>query len=111
MHAVAIRWSKHRAIGRNQIMVGRKFQRYLFTFALLALTLLVPFVSSGTVAVGAQSSAYPWSRTLRQGMSGADVVELQIRVAGWAADGPAQTYIALDGAFGPGTAAAVRRFQ
>ncbi|MGI8587595.1 MAG: D-Ala-D-Ala carboxypeptidase family metallohydrolase [Chloroflexia bacterium] len=55
--------------------------------------------------------AYGWSRTLSQGMSGSDVAELQIRVAGWAADSPSQTYVAVDGSFGPGTAAAVRRFQ
>jgi hypothetical protein len=50
-------------------------------------------------------------RVLRQGASGADVVELQIRVAGWAADGPSQTFVGVDGSFGPQTAAAVRRFQ
>ena len=50
-------------------------------------------------------------RTLRQGASGSDVVELQIRVAGWAADGPSQTFVSVDGSFGPQTAAAVRRFQ
>lgn len=54
---------------------------------------------------------YGWTRTLQQGMSGADVKELQIRVAGWAADAPAQGYVAIDGSFGAGTAAAVRRFQ
>ena len=31
--------------------------------------------------------------------SGADVKELQIRVAGWAASSASQTYIAVDGAF------------
>jgi peptidoglycan hydrolase-like protein with peptidoglycan-binding domain len=55
--------------------------------------------------------AYPWSRTLNQGATGADVVELQIRIAGYAADSPSQTRVAIDGDFGPGTAAAVRRFQ
>ncbi|MET7315983.1 D-Ala-D-Ala carboxypeptidase family metallohydrolase [Streptomyces thermoviolaceus] len=55
--------------------------------------------------------AYPWSRTLRQGATGADVTELQIRVAGWAADSPSHSIVAVDGDFGPATAAAVRRFQ
>ncbi|MDT4976841.1 MAG: zinc D-Ala-D-Ala carboxypeptidase [Pseudonocardiales bacterium] len=58
-----------------------------------------------------QASAYPWSGTLQQGSSGAAVVELQIRVAGWAANTASQTYVGVDGSFGPGTAAAVRRFQ
>ena len=50
-------------------------------------------------------------RTLRNGSTGADVVELQIRVAGYAADRPSQTFVAVDGSFGPQTEAAVRRFQ
>jgi zinc D-Ala-D-Ala carboxypeptidase len=58
-----------------------------------------------------QASAYPWSGNLQQGSSGAQVVELQIRVAGWAANGASQTYVSVDGSFGPGTDAAVRRFQ
>lgn len=37
--------------------------------------------------------------------------ELQIRVAGWAADTAVKTYVSTDGAFGPGTKAAVIRFQ
>ncbi|WIX91831.1 peptidoglycan-binding domain-containing protein [Amycolatopsis sp. DG1A-15b] len=41
----------------------------------------------------------------------AAVRELQIRFAGWAADSPKQTYVAVDGDFGPGTAAALKRFQ
>ena len=57
------------------------------------------------------ASAYAWPRTLRSGMSGADVRELQIRVAGYTADRAQQTYVKIDGAFGPGTAAAVQRFQ
>lgn len=45
------------------------------------------------------------------GATGADVTELQIRVAGWAADSASQSRVAVDGDFGSGTAAAVRRFQ
>ncbi|MEU7092806.1 D-Ala-D-Ala carboxypeptidase family metallohydrolase [Kitasatospora aureofaciens] len=57
------------------------------------------------------AAAYGWSGNLGQGSSGSAVAELQIRVAGWAADSASQTYVAVDGSFGPGTAAAVRRFQ
>jgi zinc D-Ala-D-Ala carboxypeptidase len=57
------------------------------------------------------ASAFGWTRTLRRGSSGGDVGELQIRVAGWAADGPQQTFVAVDGSFGPATEAAVIRFQ
>lgn len=57
------------------------------------------------------AAAYSWTRTLRRGDSGADVRELQIRIAGWAADTASQTFVAVDGAFGPGTEAAVIRFQ
>jgi zinc D-Ala-D-Ala carboxypeptidase len=72
---------------------------------LLAAAVLVPLF-------GAQeASAYTWTRTLQEGSSGSDVKELQIRIAGWAADSPMQTYVAVDGVFGPGTKAAVKRFQ
>ncbi|MCX5055518.1 D-Ala-D-Ala carboxypeptidase family metallohydrolase [Streptomyces sp. NBC_00201] len=57
------------------------------------------------------AAAYGWGRNLSQGSSGNDVAELQIRVAGWAADSASQTYVAVDGSFGAGTAAALRRFQ
>jgi zinc D-Ala-D-Ala carboxypeptidase len=76
----------------------------------------------GTLVVGAGAlatplllpgvaNAYNWSRTLQQGMTGADVTELQIRVAGYAAASASQTRVSIDGEFGPGTAAAVKRFQ
>jgi zinc D-Ala-D-Ala carboxypeptidase len=76
----------------------------------------------GSLAVGAgavvapvllagTAHAYNWSRTLQQGMTGADVTELQIRVAGYAAASASQTRVSIDGEFGPGTAAAVKRFQ
>lgn len=84
----------------------RTLKRTVTTFAAAALTL------AGTmVAAPMQAHAYDWSSTLQQGSTGADVRELQIRVAGWAADGPEQTYVAVDGDFGPATEAAVIRFQ
>jgi zinc D-Ala-D-Ala carboxypeptidase len=57
------------------------------------------------------AQAYPWSRTLQEGATGADVTELQIRVAGWAADSASHSRVSVDGEFGAGTKAAVRRFQ
>ncbi|NEA51508.1 D-Ala-D-Ala carboxypeptidase family metallohydrolase [Streptomyces sp. SID10815] len=66
---------------------------------------LVPTLLSGA------ARAYTWSRTLSQGATGADVTELQIRVAGWAADSASHSLVGVDGSFGPATAAAVRRFQ
>jgi zinc D-Ala-D-Ala carboxypeptidase len=66
---------------------------------------------AGPVLLSGIAQAYPWSRTLQQGASGSDVVELQIRVAGYAAASASQTRVAFDGDFGPGTAGAVRRFQ
>jgi zinc D-Ala-D-Ala carboxypeptidase len=66
-------------------------------------------VSSVVVAPAAHADAcYTWGRTLSQGMSGSDVAQLQIRIAGWAAY---HDYIAIDGDFGPKTYSAVRRFQ
>ncbi len=79
----------------------------------IATLLLAAVLSLGTVGLVAptEASAYSWTRTLREGSSGADVRELQIRVAGWAADGPSRTHVSVDGQFGPGTRAAVIRFQ
>jgi len=66
---------------------------------------------AGPFLLMASASAYTWTRTLREGMSGPDVKELQIRVAGWAAGSASQTFVTIDGAFGAGTTAAVKRFQ
>ncbi|GAA2779710.1 D-Ala-D-Ala carboxypeptidase family metallohydrolase [Saccharopolyspora taberi] len=77
--------------------------------AVLAMALLVLTGVSSVTAP--EAAAYEWSRELREGDSGADVRELQIRVAGWAADSAEKTHVAVDGQFGPGTKAAVIRFQ
>lgn len=66
---------------------------------------------TANISLAGTASAYGWSRNLSEGMSGADVKELQIRVAGWAYDTPKQTYVAVDGEFGPGTKGALLRFQ
>ncbi|RKT84195.1 Putative peptidoglycan binding domain-containing protein [Saccharopolyspora antimicrobica] len=79
---------------------------------LVAALAMAVLVFSGVSATSApEAAAYDWSRELREGDSGADVTELQIRAAGWAADGAEQTFVAVDGKFGPGTKAAVARFQ
>lgn len=79
---------------------------------LLKGALAVPLLMGASI-VGLAGSAggYPWGRTLKQGSTGADVAELQIRVAGWAASSAQQTYVGVDGAFGSVTTAAVKRFQ
>lgn len=68
-------------------------------------------VAVGPLLFSGTAQAYSWSRTLTQGATGSDVTELQIRVAGWAADSASHSRVSIDGDFGPGTAAAVRRFQ
>jgi zinc D-Ala-D-Ala carboxypeptidase len=67
--------------------------------------------ASTAVLVLGQTPAGAWSRTLQQGMSGSDVTELQVRIAGYAADSASHTFVSVDGTFGPGTTAAAKRFQ
>ncbi|HWG98904.1 MAG TPA: peptidoglycan-binding protein [Pilimelia sp.] len=50
-------------------------------------------------------------RDLRAGMTGEEVRELQIRVAGWAGDGARRGFLPITGSFDAATEAAVRRFQ
>ncbi|MGI5142341.1 MULTISPECIES: D-Ala-D-Ala carboxypeptidase family metallohydrolase [unclassified Streptomyces] len=77
----------------------------------LGLTAAVGTAAAINLGSASRASAYTWTRTVQQGTTGADVKELQIRVGGWAASSAQQTYIAWDGAFGPATDSAVRRFQ
>ncbi|MFB7287876.1 D-Ala-D-Ala carboxypeptidase family metallohydrolase [Actinacidiphila glaucinigra] len=75
---------------------------------------LVMIMAGAIVGVGATSGTahadecYTWSRTLTQGSSGADVTQLQIRVAGWVTSGERLSY---DGVYGARTTAAVKTFQ
>ncbi|MGH3714799.1 MAG: D-Ala-D-Ala carboxypeptidase family metallohydrolase [Micromonosporaceae bacterium] len=71
----------------------------------IATTFTVNFATAGPANADA---CYTWTRTLRQGASGSDVTQLQKRIAGWVAYGE---NLALDGAFGPATTSALKRFQ
>jgi zinc D-Ala-D-Ala carboxypeptidase len=64
--------------------------------------------STPVVEAAVVDECYSWSRTLSSGASGADVAELQVRVAGWAGYG---VNMAIDGQYGPQTVQAVKGFQ
>ncbi|MFF6793578.1 peptidoglycan-binding protein [Streptomyces filamentosus] len=68
-------------------------------------------LAAGGQVLASPAAAYGRPSQLAQGASGAAVTELRIRIAGWAASPAQQTYVTVDGQFGPGTAAAPRRFQ
>ncbi|MFF7211805.1 D-Ala-D-Ala carboxypeptidase family metallohydrolase [Streptomyces sp. NPDC008238] len=84
----------------------RRTARMLVGIVMLMAGVLVGMgATSGTAHA---DECYTWSRTLSQGSSGADVTQLQIRVAGWVASGERLSY---DGAYGARTTAAVKKFQ
>ncbi|HEV2783453.1 MAG TPA: M15 family metallopeptidase [Actinophytocola sp.] len=84
--------------------LARPVVRILLALALVASGLVFASVANQAAADG----CYTWGRTLSQGASGDDVRQLQIRVAGWPGFGG---HLAIDGQYGPATAAAVQRFQ
>ncbi|MFI0232697.1 D-Ala-D-Ala carboxypeptidase family metallohydrolase [Streptomyces sp. NPDC017086] len=78
---------------------------------LLSLVMLASLAGLGATLTAGTAHAddcYTFPRTLSQGSSGEDVRQLQIRVAGYPGYG---AVLAIDGEFGPGTKAAVTRFQ
>jgi zinc D-Ala-D-Ala carboxypeptidase len=85
-------------------VLPRHLLRIVLALTLVAGALIFSSVSNEAKADG----CYTWGRTLSQGMSGEDVRQLQIRVAGYPGYGG---HLALDGAFGPATRSAVIRFQ
>ncbi|GAA2465550.1 D-Ala-D-Ala carboxypeptidase family metallohydrolase [Streptomyces macrosporus] len=80
--------------------------RLVLSIVMVAAAALVGTVT--TAGTAHADECYTWNRTLSQGMSGSDVTELQIRVSGYPGYG---SVLALDGSYGPATAAAVKRFQ
>ncbi|MEO9322979.1 M15 family metallopeptidase [Nocardioides sp. C4-1] len=83
-----------------------RLRALLATFAVTLVSLVA--VSTATSPPAHADGCYSWTRNLSSGATGADVSQLQIRVAGWAGYG---VNMAIDGSFGPQTVQAVKNFQ
>lgn len=98
---------------RRMPMIRIRLLRFLLAVVVAATAAVVVNATtttrSATAAPAAADACYTWPRTLRVGMSGSDVVQLQIRVAGWTAG--FGEILAIDGNFGTRTQLAVKRFQ
>ncbi len=86
-------------------MRSKKLNLFVALFLALATSFTVNLI---TATPAAADGCYTWTRNLASGSSGGDVTQLQKRIAGWVAYGE---NLALDGAFGPATTAALKRFQ
>ncbi len=84
----------------------RRTVRLILSIVMIAAAGVVGTVA--TAGTAQADSCYTWNRTLKEGMSGSDVTQLQIRVAGHVTSGE---ILAVDGQFGPRTKAAVTKFQ
>ncbi len=86
--------------------------RFTHAFSAIALALgglgVATATMTATAPVAHAAQCYSWPRTLSAGASGADVTQLQIRVAGWV---PRGQVMGIDGSFGPQTKTAVSNFQ
>ncbi|CAM3224615.1 D-Ala-D-Ala carboxypeptidase family metallohydrolase [Stackebrandtia soli] len=77
--------------------------------AFLAAAVAIPTTATVVgLTSGTAQAEYAFPRKLREGTSGSDVKQLQIRVAGYPGY---NSVISIDGEFGPKTKAAVKRFQ
>ncbi len=89
-------------------------RRNRLTHVIAAVALALGGLGVATASVTATAPAahadecYSWARTLSSGASGADVTQLQIRVAGWV---PRGQVMGVDGSFGAQTKTAVANFQ
>lgn len=84
----------------------RRLLGFLLALAAIVCTSLVGTPAAAGAARG--DACHTWPRTLMAGMSGADVVQLQIRLGGYPGRGEV---LAVDGRFDTATRAAVSRFQ
>ncbi|MEO3749240.1 D-Ala-D-Ala carboxypeptidase family metallohydrolase [Streptomyces sp. B6B3] len=84
----------------------RRVVRFLLTLVMVGTASVA--ISVSTAGTAQADGCYTWSGTLQQGDSGEAVRQLQIRVSGYPGRG---AVLALDGEYGPATAAAVQRFQ